>query len=179
MGRRWTGFVAAMMALPLSPSLAVAHSGGTDQYGCHVDHSTGQRHCHNEPGEETKYIPAAQVGIAIGSTLYVQGRERLDGYGAIHLQHEGSVFVTGGVALFYAPTPTSVGLYFDLGAGVGVFEGADTALTLRVSGGLKVHLFSFTERSTAHLLVGGFIELIADGANAEPAGVHVTLGTSL
>lgn len=28
-------------------SLAVlAHSGGTDQYNCHMDHSTGVRHCH-------------------------------------------------------------------------------------------------------------------------------------
>lgn len=23
-----------------------AHSGGTDQFGCHIDHSTGIRHCH-------------------------------------------------------------------------------------------------------------------------------------
>lgn len=22
------------------------HSGGTDNNGCHVDHQTGQRHCH-------------------------------------------------------------------------------------------------------------------------------------
>ena len=25
---------------------AVAHSGGTDAYGCHVDSKTGIRHCH-------------------------------------------------------------------------------------------------------------------------------------
>jgi hypothetical protein len=24
----------------------VAHSGGTDQNGCHIDHKTGIRHCH-------------------------------------------------------------------------------------------------------------------------------------
>lgn len=24
----------------------VAHSGGTDQYGCHFDRRTGTRHCH-------------------------------------------------------------------------------------------------------------------------------------
>lgn len=23
-----------------------AHSGGTDRYGCHIDHRTGIRHCH-------------------------------------------------------------------------------------------------------------------------------------
>jgi len=27
-------------------SLAFAHSGGTDSMGCHVDRSTGIRHCH-------------------------------------------------------------------------------------------------------------------------------------
>jgi hypothetical protein len=25
---------------------AVAHSGGTDAQGCHIDHKTGIRHCH-------------------------------------------------------------------------------------------------------------------------------------
>jgi hypothetical protein len=25
---------------------ALAHSGGTDQNGCHQDHKTGSRHCH-------------------------------------------------------------------------------------------------------------------------------------
>lgn len=26
--------------------LAQAHSGGTDRWGCHTDHSTGLYHCH-------------------------------------------------------------------------------------------------------------------------------------
>lgn len=32
--------------LALMSGLAMAHSGGTDKYGCHKDHSTGIRHCH-------------------------------------------------------------------------------------------------------------------------------------
>lgn len=35
------GAVLAAGSLP-----AMAHSGGTDQVGCHIDHSTGIRHCH-------------------------------------------------------------------------------------------------------------------------------------
>lgn len=35
---------AAMLAT--GSAAVVAHSGGTDQYGCHIDHSTGVRHCH-------------------------------------------------------------------------------------------------------------------------------------
>ena len=29
-----------------SSSFAIAHSGGTDKQGCHVDSRTGIRHCH-------------------------------------------------------------------------------------------------------------------------------------
>jgi len=36
--------VLALLTASLSP--AFAHSGGTDKQGCHVDHKTGQRHCH-------------------------------------------------------------------------------------------------------------------------------------
>ncbi|MDP1543158.1 MAG: YHYH domain-containing protein [Polycyclovorans sp.] len=36
--------LAAMCAF--GPSIAAAHSGGTDAYGCHVDSKTGIRHCH-------------------------------------------------------------------------------------------------------------------------------------
>lgn len=37
--------IAALAAIALS-SLAMAHSGGTDKNGCHVDHKTGTWHCH-------------------------------------------------------------------------------------------------------------------------------------
>lgn len=32
--------------LGMFAALAFAHSGGTDRMGCHIDHSTGMRHCH-------------------------------------------------------------------------------------------------------------------------------------
>jgi hypothetical protein len=35
----------AVVALVLSAS-ALAHSGGTDAYGCHHDRRTGSYHCH-------------------------------------------------------------------------------------------------------------------------------------
>lgn len=34
------------VAVMLGTSLAVAHSGGTDASGCHMDHKTGIYHCH-------------------------------------------------------------------------------------------------------------------------------------
>lgn len=34
------------IALLFASSLALAHSGGTDSNGCHVDRKTGARHCH-------------------------------------------------------------------------------------------------------------------------------------
>lgn len=38
--------VIAIFALMLFSGLAVAHSGGTDRYGCHKNHKTGVYHCH-------------------------------------------------------------------------------------------------------------------------------------
>lgn len=38
------------VAVAATPSIALAHSGGTDANGCHNDSSTGTRHCHNEGG---------------------------------------------------------------------------------------------------------------------------------
>ena len=38
-------FVAILVVLGLA-GIAMAHSGGTDSYGCHTDHKTGIRHCH-------------------------------------------------------------------------------------------------------------------------------------
>lgn len=35
-----------VIAMMLASSLAIAHSGGTDKDGCHVDHKTGVKHCH-------------------------------------------------------------------------------------------------------------------------------------
>jgi hypothetical protein len=33
-------------ALLLATGFVLAHSGGTDKDGCHVDRKTGYRHCH-------------------------------------------------------------------------------------------------------------------------------------
>lgn len=46
--------LAAIMALAVAPALA--HSGGTDSNGCHVQRSTGTRHCHG--GGSTRAVPA-------------------------------------------------------------------------------------------------------------------------
>ena len=34
------------VTLLLACGYVAAHSGGTDRNGCHVDHKTGERHCH-------------------------------------------------------------------------------------------------------------------------------------
>ncbi len=38
--------VIAASIFAIGGTAAFAHSGGTDPYGCHMDHSTGVRHCH-------------------------------------------------------------------------------------------------------------------------------------
>ena len=37
--------VLAVLVL-LASGFAMAHGGGTDKDGCHVDHKTNQKHCH-------------------------------------------------------------------------------------------------------------------------------------
>ena len=36
----------ALGLLVAGVSVSQAHSGGTDRFGCHIDHKTGLRHCH-------------------------------------------------------------------------------------------------------------------------------------
>ena len=38
--------LAFVLSAALSSGLAVAHSGGTDSYGCHSNQETGGYHCH-------------------------------------------------------------------------------------------------------------------------------------
>lgn len=45
-----------------SPSIALAHSGGTDSSGCHRQSNTGTRHCHNSGSDSVS-----------NSTLYIVG----------------------------------------------------------------------------------------------------------
>lgn len=40
-----------ILALGVSPA-AFTHSGGTDAYGCHTNHQTGEYHCHNPKFQE-------------------------------------------------------------------------------------------------------------------------------
>lgn len=41
-----TKLIAATLSALLLGGAAFAHSGGTDAYGCHLNHTTGLYHCH-------------------------------------------------------------------------------------------------------------------------------------
>jgi hypothetical protein len=38
--------ILTLILLAAVTGLAIAHSGGTDKYGCHKNHKTGVYHCH-------------------------------------------------------------------------------------------------------------------------------------
>jgi hypothetical protein len=42
----WLIALAGILLVPLSPTLGLAHGGGTDAKGCHVKRATGDYHCH-------------------------------------------------------------------------------------------------------------------------------------
>ena len=46
--RKLFGLIAIAAACLFPMHVALAHSGGTDAYGCHTNHKTGVYHCHYE-----------------------------------------------------------------------------------------------------------------------------------
>lgn len=64
---RALAMLVAALAAALVPTLARAHSGGTDSFGCHVDSSTGIRHCHDEGDGEISTGAVLMLG-AVGAT---------------------------------------------------------------------------------------------------------------
>lgn len=51
-----------------------AHSGGTDSYGCHTNHSTGVYHCHNPKGYRN--TSKARAPASLSSTNNQKKSER-------------------------------------------------------------------------------------------------------
>jgi hypothetical protein len=50
----------AVLAVVSLPSVALAHSGGTDAYGCHHDRKNGGYHCHRS-GQVARALKAPKV----------------------------------------------------------------------------------------------------------------------
>lgn len=73
--------VALLLCVVLVSRVSFAHSGGTDENGCHTDSRTGDYHCHNDDGggggsassAGSRNVVAATVLLLLGSAgaLYV------------------------------------------------------------------------------------------------------------
>ena len=50
------------LSMTLAPP-ALAHSGGTDRNGCHVQRSNGTRHCHGGGSTRSAPAPARALGL--------------------------------------------------------------------------------------------------------------------
>jgi endonuclease YncB( thermonuclease family) len=76
----------AALFLILFASLSLAHSGGVDANGCHVDKATNQRHCHPAPVRARKLTtcdlrPAPKEGdegVFYGPVVHVADGDTLD-----------------------------------------------------------------------------------------------------
>src|ERR1044071_4938955 len=81
---------------------ARAHPGGTDRFGCHVDSSTGIRHCHGgDGGSSIEFAWTAEIGAEVGGVAY-SGPEAWIGYqAAAYLQHDGSLLTLAGLTFPY------------------------------------------------------------------------------
>lgn len=98
-----TQIVAAVVLVAcLDASVVRAHSGGTDASGCHVDSSTGTRHCHGTGGGSGGGLgpvdPLVLYGIGYASTIV--GTIMLTGFAAYGQRLGGGVYLWPG--LLYA-----------------------------------------------------------------------------
>jgi hypothetical protein len=165
--------------LLMADSVASAHSGGTDKFGCHVDSSTGTRHCHGEEGEPLQVVGAVEGGLEIGRGVWQNGLEQLGYFGSVYVQHDGSFLLMGGFAAYYGFGESATVAFVDLSAGLAIL-GNETFVAARTSGGLRIPVVYIRESwSYVYLKLGVFMEGILDGANAEPIGVDLIIGVAL
>ena len=164
-------------------SSASAHPGGTDRFGCHVDSSTGLRHCHGTGGGEGgNFVPAAEAAIEVGGSYSVNDHSKLTYHGSFHLQHDASmVFLVGfGGAEKPWGGPSMWSLYYDINIGAALLSQESVYFAARAAGGIRADLFEFqAQRHAVYLKAGAFVDLIADGVDAETLGASLTLGLAL
>lgn len=180
MGRA-TSLSCALMTLVAWPAQASAHPGGTDRYGCHVESATGIRHCHNDSAGEAMSVTFGLESSAEASRSYwSDGKEQVGAHGGVYVQHDGTMFFGGGLSAYYSQLGGGSTTFIDIGLGIIWLAHADTALALRTAAGFKIPLFRLgAPHKYGYLKLAGFMELAADGVNAEPVGLHVGVGFNL
>lgn len=177
---RSVAMAVSVLALALIASPSAAHPGGTDRFGCHVESATGVRHCHNEGASEMNVIGGVEGGLEVGRAWWHEGAEKVGYHGAAYVQQDGTVALLLGFSAYYHHFEGGGGTYIDLGLGPIWVPESDAALTFRIGAGFKVRVVSFgTPHRFGYLKIGGFVEMINDGVNAEPAGAHLAFGVNL
>lgn len=71
-------FLSATVFLLSSNQNLYAHSGGTDSYGCHTNHSTGAYHCHNRKSYRSSDSSQARVPANLSSTDKIKISKKID-----------------------------------------------------------------------------------------------------
>lgn len=54
-------FSIALAVLVFAPALALAHGGGVDKHGCHVDRKAGDYHCHKGDHKGMSFVSEADM----------------------------------------------------------------------------------------------------------------------
>ncbi len=161
----------------------LAHPGGTDRYGCHVESANGIRHCHND-GEATEEklnaIPTAEVGLEVGGRTYLSERQDVTYFGSWRVQHDGSMLFLGGLGTSGRLGLTNIGAFVEIEIGAAWVAREQLFFALRAAAGLRFPLMRLgTGQRRLYLKVGFFLEGIADEINAEPAGICASISLAL
>lgn len=166
-------FVACVAILPASVS---AHPGGTDSSGCHVQSSTGSRHCHGDAAEGVDARLVAEAAIEVGSSTLLNGGH-LTYHGSYHLQVDGTMLFLAGFGGGADPM-RYLGGYYDMNLGVAWIEQSEVAAMAKFGLGVRTGLFDFGDRGRGYLKIGAFMDLIfVPGGKA--LGLNATIGVLL
>ncbi|MFN0248643.1 MAG: YHYH domain-containing protein [Kofleriaceae bacterium] len=165
-----------LFAIAGLPSPGMTHPGGTDDNGCHVQSSTGIRHCHGDGTGPSAARNVAELAVEVGGSSLVRG-ERLTYQGSYHLQHDGTMLFMAGFGSETNPD-RPIGGYLDLNLGAAWIDRTEVAVVMKAGLGAKVVLFRLNEHRRAYLKLGGFLDLVfVPGGKA--FGLNLSLGLSL
>lgn len=168
--------VFASCAALLPAAAASAHPGGTDASGCHVQSSTGVRHCHGDAAEGVDARLTAELAVEVGSHAILKG-EHLTYYGSYHLQVDGTMLFLAGFGGGADPM-RYLGGYYDMNLGVAWIDQSEIAAVAKFGFGVRTGLFDFGDRGRGYLKIGAFMDLIfVPGGKA--LGLTATLGVML
>lgn len=165
----------AWVVVAASAHSANAHPGGTDRFGCHVDHSTGLRHCHGDIGAGESVAPTFEAAVQVEKSLGLVRGDLGVALARVTVQHDGSVFYMAGLAFHFFDLGPRASLYWDAQIGLASLARVESYFAFRGAVGVYVPIARFGSGRALAFRADVFLEAIADGVPVDPAGTSIAV----